>query len=55
MEPKKLWSTSWVQSYSYNQVTMPELEALRYMVIEQMLDAEDFKEADEVIARIKSL
>ena len=56
MEPKKLFSTSWVQPYvQYNQVSVNELSALRELVIEQMLDAEDFKEADELIARIKSL
>lgn len=56
MEPKKLFSTSWTQPYvQYSQVGLREIEALRDLVIEQMLDAKDFKEADELIARIKSL
>jgi len=53
MEPKKLFSTSWTQPYSLHQVDLIELDVLREMVIEQMLDAHDFKEADELIARIK--
>lgn len=57
MEPNKYSFTyKWTQPYvQYNQVNLGELEALRELVIEQMLDAKDFKEADEVIARIKAL
>ena len=56
MEPKKIFSYSWTQPYvQYNQVSINELSALRDLVIEQMLDAHDFKEADELIARFKAL
>ena len=56
MEPKKIFSYSWTQPYTgYSAVSLRELDALRDLVIEQMLDAHDFKEADELIARIKSL
>lgn len=56
MEPKKLFSTSWTQPYQYqiHGVSLKELDALKELVIETMLDAKDFKEADELIARIKS-
>lgn len=49
------YKIQWTQPYSFAQVSLPELEALKELVIEQMLDAKDFKEADEVIARIKAL
>lgn len=56
MEPKKIFSTSWTQPYhfQFHGVSFKELEALKELLIEQMLDAKDFKEADEVIAWIKS-
>lgn len=54
MEPKKLFSTSWTQPYPFQQVTLIEIDALKELVIEQMLDAKDFKEADELIARLKA-
>lgn len=55
MEPKKIFSTSWVQPYKLYQVSASEIDALRDIVIEQMLDAGDFREADELIAQIKAL
>lgn len=56
MEPKKIFSYTWTQPYTgYAAVGLRELEALKELVIEQMLDAKDFKEADELISRIKAL
>ena len=54
MEPKKLYSIRWVQPYPTNQL-LRELELLRDELIEQMLDAKDFDEADQVIAKVKAL
>jgi len=56
MIPNNKFTYKWTQPYTaYSQVNLRELEALKELVIEQMLDAKDFKEADEVIARIKAL
>ena len=54
MIPNHRFTYSWTQPYSLHQVSLTELDALKEMVIEQMLNAEDFKEADELIARIKA-
>ncbi len=54
MEPKKLWSISWTQPYPTNEL-VGHLEGLRDSLIEQILDEEDFEEAQEVIARIMAL
>ena len=54
MIPNGKFTYRWTQPYSFHQVSLSELDALKEMVIEQMLDAEDFREADELIARIKS-
>lgn len=55
MIPNGKFTYRWTQPYSLHQVTPIELDVLKEMVIEQMLDAKDFKEADELITRIKSL
>ena len=55
MIPNNKFTYRWTQPYTYHQVNLQELEALRDVIIETMLDAKDFKEADEVIARIKAL
>ena len=55
MIPNGKFTYRWTQPYTLNQVSIAELDALRDSVIEMMLELEDFKEADEVIARIKSL
>lgn len=60
MNDKNPWNIKWTQpyyQYSYHipQVQLAELDALKELVIEQMLDMKDFKEADEVISRIKAL
>lgn len=44
----------WTQPYSLHQVSISELDALKELVIEQMLEMKDFKEADELIAKIKA-
>jgi hypothetical protein len=56
MIPNNKFTYKWTQPYtSYSQISLSELDAIKELVIEQMLDAKDFKEADEVIARIKAL
>lgn len=56
MEPKYNFTYKWTQPYTgYSAIGLRELAALQELVIEQMLEAKDFKEANEVIARIKAL
>lgn len=58
MEPKKLFSISWTQTYpqyTLQQALLKELHALLDTVIEQCLDEGDFTEANEVIAKVKAL
>ena len=54
MEPKYNYSIKWTQPYVLHQISISELDAIKELVIEQMLDAKDFKEADELIAKIKA-
>jgi hypothetical protein len=54
MEPKRLYSIRWTQTYpEYN--ILKELTKLKDELIEQCLDHGDLKEANQLIARIKSL
>ena len=55
MEPKNNYTIkyTWTQPYTLHQVNLVELDAIKEMVIEQMLDMKDFKEADEVIAKFR--
>lgn len=59
MEPKKIYSITWTQSYpqpyTLEQAVLKELYALLDTVIEQCLDEGDFTEANEVIAKVKAL
>jgi hypothetical protein len=54
MEPKKLYSISWTQTWPEYDI-IRELLKLQAELIEQCLDNGDFKEAEQVITRIKSL
>jgi hypothetical protein len=54
MEPKRLYSIRWTQTYQeYN--ILKELTKLRDELIEQCLDQGDFEQANQLITRIKSL
>ena len=53
MEPKKLYSITWTQTYPQYDI-VKELLKLRDELIEQCLDDGDFKEANELIASIKA-
>jgi hypothetical protein len=54
MEPKRLYSISWTQPYPQYDL-LAELAKLQEELIEMCIDDGDFKEADEVIARVKQL
>lgn len=54
MEPKRLYSIKWTQTYPQYDI-VKELLKLRDELIEQCLAQGDFREANELIARIKSL
>ena len=54
MEPRKLWSIRWTQPYPTNEL-VGHLEHLRDMLIEQLLEEQDFEEANRVISRIMKL
>ena len=53
----KSYSISWTQPYnmSYPHVSMAELDALKELVIEQVLESGDFEEANAELARIMAL
>ena len=56
MEPKYNFTYKWTQPYTgYSAIGLRELAALQDLVVEQMLEENDFKEANELIAKIKAL
>jgi hypothetical protein len=57
MEPKRLWSTSWVQPYATTNLR-PYLRAMQEQLeasIEQQLEEMEYTEANELINRIKAM
>lgn len=55
MEPKKLYTIAWTQPYSYQTMTLAELEAIMDLCIEAMIEEGDLLEAQQEIKRIMEL
>ena len=55
MEPKKLYTIAWTQTYNPQEIVLAELQALLDQVIEAVLEEGDFAEADYEIDRIMKL
>jgi protein-arginine kinase activator protein McsA len=54
-DKKHYFSVKWTQPYPLYQQSFKELEDLRDSLIEKVIDAEDFEEANLVIDRIMKL
>jgi hypothetical protein len=54
MEPRKIWSIRWTQPYPTNEL-VGYMESLRDQLIEQVLEEQDFEDANKVISKIMAL